>query len=71
MTLRDKEVSIYYSENMLCKNTEKKENCIAEHHQCRDVIHWSNPHTVLLNVDVSDSMLVTSLSTSDTHNVLV
>ena len=55
---------------MLCKNTEKKENRIVEHHQCHDVKHWSNLHTVLLNVDISDGMIVTtSLSTSDTHNV--
>ena len=53
---------------MLCKNTEKKENCIVEQHQCHDIKHWSNLNTVLLSVDISDGILVTSLSISDTDN---
>ena len=53
-----------------CANTEKKENCIVEHHQCHDVTHWWNLHTVLINVDVSNGILVT-LSMSDTDNVPV
>ena len=46
-------------------------NCIVEHHQCHAIKHWSNLCTVLLKFNVSDGMLVTSFSTSDSHNVPV
>ena len=45
----------------------KEGNCIVEHCQGHNVMHWSNLLTVLINVDVSEGMLVT-LSISDTDN---
>ena len=51
-------------------NTEKKENCIVKHCQGHDVIHWSNLHTILINVNFSEGMLLT-LSVSDTDNAPV